>query len=113
MTKSLHFWLLPILLTLFGVLLWWTVVASFDRSVADAVRALWPDPWFKATLIDFYNNQFLIFLWIAYKERTWMRIIIYGMLSIGLGSFTSIGYVLYQFYRHRDLAAVITKRTSV
>jgi len=31
-----------------------TVRASLDRGVVTAARALWPEPWFRATLADAY-----------------------------------------------------------
>ena len=50
-----------------------TVVASLDRGVFRAGAELWPDPWFRATLADAYFGFLAIYLWVAYRETTWLR----------------------------------------
>ncbi len=73
-----------------------TLVASLDRSVMDAMRALGPDPWFMATLCDTYFSFITIYLWIAYKETGWFARILWFFLVMILGTFAIASYVLIQ-----------------
>jgi hypothetical protein len=48
-----------------------TVWASLDRDVLSAARALWADPWGRATLFDAYFAFAAVWLWVAARERSW------------------------------------------
>lgn len=90
-------WLLIVLCTLVIVCMTWiTVVASLDRSVMEAGRGLWPDPWFRATLMDAYFGFLTFFGWVAYKERTWTARCIWFVAIMCLGNFAMSGYLLWQ-----------------
>lgn len=99
---------------LFIALLWATTTASYEESVFAAIKRIPNDKWFTATIIDFYNNQLLIFFWMVYKEKNPLTILTLFVLSICFGSFTSIGYLLYQLYKHKDIqqALIFSKRKS-
>lgn len=84
-----------ILLSMLGV----TTVASFDRSVFEAGVDLWADPWFKATLADAYFGFLAVYLWIAYKERTWGRRVLWFVLLMLLGNIAVAVYLLIQLFR--------------
>ena len=45
-----------------------TIAASLERSVLEAGRGLWPDPWFRATLADAYIGFVIFYVWVAYKD---------------------------------------------
>lgn len=62
-----------------------TGVASLDRGVFAAGSALWPDPWFRATLADAYFGFLTVWVWVAYRERTvWARLAwLAGFLTLG------------------------------
>ena len=62
-----------------------TTIASLDRGVLEAGAELWPDPWFRATLADAYLGFLVIYLWIAYKEATWARRVLWLVLLMMLG----------------------------
>lgn len=98
---------------MFLLLLYITIQASLGENVITASGSLWKDDWFKATIIDFYNNQLIIFFWIIYKEVSILKLIVFLILSICLGSYFTIAYILFQFYKYRNFKKVIceTKRT--
>lgn len=86
---------LQVLFTLvFALLLAGTVRASLDRGVVDALRDLWPDPWFQVTLLDTYFGFLTVWLWIAWREPGIARKLIWAVLIAGLGNFAIAGYVL-------------------
>jgi hypothetical protein len=76
-----------------------TVVASLDRGVVTAARALWPDPWFRATLADAYIGFFTIWLWIAWRQRTVEARVLWLVLLFALGNIAIASYVLVQLLR--------------
>jgi hypothetical protein len=76
-----------------------TTVASLDRGVFEAGADLWSDPWFKATLADAYFGFLAVFLWIAYKERTLGRRILWFVLLMALGNIAIAIYLLIQLFR--------------
>ncbi|XP_073315522.1 uncharacterized protein [Primulina huaijiensis] len=56
-------------------------------------------PWMAATLVDFYINILVIGAWIVYKESNWIRAIIWIVLLVCLGSITTCGYIVLQFFK--------------
>ncbi|MDH3253976.1 MAG: DUF1475 domain-containing protein [Acidobacteriota bacterium] len=92
---SLKIVFLLVLLAMLAV----TTVASLDRGVFDAGADLWQDPWFRATLADAYFGFLAVYLWIAYKERTWGRRILWFVLLVTLGNIAIAVYVLLQLFR--------------
>ena len=78
----------------FATLLAGTVWASRDRGVLDALREMWPDPWFKVTLLDTYFGFLTVWLWIAWREPGAVRKIVWAVLVAGLGNFAIAGYLL-------------------
>ncbi|XP_073031744.1 uncharacterized protein [Primulina eburnea] len=56
-------------------------------------------PWMAATLVDFYINILVIGAWIVYKESNWIRTIIWIVLLVCLGSITTCGYIVLQFFK--------------
>ncbi|MGF1614515.1 MAG: DUF1475 family protein [Gammaproteobacteria bacterium] len=96
-------------------MLWVTTTASLDRGVFLAVKELWPDPWFKATLFDAYFSFLTIYLWVAYRERhAWPRIVWFA-LFMGFGSMAAAVYILIQLFRLRrgdTVAALFSRRPA-
>ncbi len=78
-----------------------TVTASLDQGVFEAGSELWPDPWFRATLADAYFGFITIYLWIAYKERSWPARSLWFFLVMGLGNIAIAIYLLIQLFRLR------------
>ncbi len=76
-----------------------TTVASLDRGVLTAAAELWPDPWFKATLLDAYFGFLTVYVWIAYRERSWSARALWFALLMGLGNIAIAVYVLRALVR--------------
>lgn len=76
-----------------------TITASLERGVFEAGSALWPDPWFKATLADAYFGFITFYVWVAYKERTLAARLIWFVLIMCLGNIAMAIYVLNQLFR--------------
>ncbi len=76
-----------------------TTWASLDRNVLAAGRALWPDPWFIATLCDAYFGFLTFYVWVAYKERGWLPRAAWFVLIMALGNIAMALYVLIQVFR--------------
>ncbi|KAH6827889.1 hypothetical protein C2S53_016435 [Perilla frutescens var. hirtella] len=55
-------------------------------------------PWLSATLVDFYVNVIALSVWVAYKERTWIRAAIWIILLICLGSISTCTYIALQLF---------------
>jgi cell division protein FtsW (lipid II flippase) len=99
--KGLQVFFFLILLAMLAV----TTIASLDRSVFEAGADLWPDPWFRATLADAYFGFLVIYLWIAYKERTWSKRALWFVLLMTLGNIAIAVYFLIQLARLPGSAA--------
>jgi hypothetical protein len=76
-----------------------TAFASFHRGVLEAGADLWQDPWFKATLADAYFGFLVVYLWIAYQQRTWGRRVLWFVLLMLLGNIAIAVYVLIRLFR--------------
>lgn len=93
--RALSIWFVVVV----AVLLWATVTASRDRNVLVAAAELWRDPWGKATLLDAYFAFAVVWLWIAYREGTWLRRVVWAVAIAGLGNFAIAGYLLWALHR--------------
>lgn len=92
--------LLKLLFTaVLAVMTWVTVAATLDRGVFEAGRELWQDKWFQATLCDTYFAFLTFFLWVAYKERCFIRRAVWFFLIMILGNFAIAAYMLIQLFR--------------
>lgn len=59
-------------------------------------------PWMRATLWDFYANVMVIYIWVAYKEKSNFFKILWLVLLVCLGSIASSGYILIQLFKMKD-----------
>ena len=73
---------------------WATVVASAERSVIPAAADIWADPWGRATLFDAYFAFLTVYLWMAWREPTWPRRLLWLPLVLTLGNFAIAAYFL-------------------
>ncbi|WP_372717483.1 DUF1475 family protein [Novipirellula sp.] len=96
-------WILVTLcLIVIACMTWVTVMASLDRSVLQAGRGLWPDPWFLATLMDAYFGFLTFYVWVAYKEQRWIARVVWFVAIMLLGNFAMSGYLLWQLSKIKD-----------
>jgi hypothetical protein len=90
-----------------------TTIASMDRGVFQAVDELWPDLWFKATLMDAYFGFLTFYIWVAYKQRRWVAKVVWFLLIMAFGNLAMAAYVLIQLYRmapDESFETLLTKR---
>jgi hypothetical protein len=76
-----------------------TVSAAMERGVFTAGAELWSDPWFRATLADAYFGFLTVFVWIAYRESTWLARGAWFVLLMALGNIAIAAYVLIRLFR--------------
>ena len=76
-----------------------TVLGFRDRGLFEAGAALWPDPWFRATLADACFGFLIAYLWIAWKERSWGRRALSLVAVMSLGTMAVSSYLLIQLHR--------------
>ena len=86
-------------LAVLAAMLWVTWTASLDRDVLTAGRELWADPWGKATLFDAYFAFLTIWLFVAWRERTWLSRILWLLAILVLGNFAIATYFLIALFR--------------
>ncbi len=89
-----------------------TVVAIQESSLMEAGSKLWNDAWFRLTLADAYFGFLILYLWVAYKERTlWSRIAWFA-LFMTMGNMAVAAYILIQLsrVRHGNLAESLLLR---
>lgn len=75
-----------------------TVRASLVRPVWDNAHLL-TDPWFIATLCDAYCGFLMFSLWVAWREPSLGRRLIWFAAIMLLGNFAMAAYVLLQLAR--------------
>jgi len=78
---------------------YFTLTASLERSVLAAGKELWPDAWFKATLVDTYCAFLTIYAWMFYKERSWAARALWLLLVLVFGTFAYAAYLLIQLFK--------------
>ena len=99
MKKSLFVLFTVILLSMMAMTFW----ESMNRSVFQAGRGLWPDPWFLTTLLDAYFGFIIFYVWVAYKERTTLSRILWFLLIMALGNMAAAFYILLQLGKLRSV----------
>lgn len=60
------------------------------------------EPWFRATLVDFYFNITIISAWVIYKENNLFRSVAWIFSFILLGSIATAFYVFLQLNRLKE-----------
>jgi hypothetical protein len=57
------------------------------------------EPWFRTTLVDFYDNIAIISFWVVYKENNWLKGFLWIMAFIILRSIATGFYVFLQLMK--------------
>ena len=86
-------------LLVLAVMLAATVSASLHQSVLTALKLLWPDPWFRATMADAYFAFLFFWFWLAWREDSLPAALTWLILILVLGNFAMAGYVLLELRR--------------
>lgn len=98
----------------FLLLLALSVRASLVRDVFDN-GSLMNDVWFQTTLFDAYLGFLTVYVWIAWKERTFLRRLVWFLLVMAFGNMAISAYLLWQLFRlprGSDLSMILTLRNE-
>jgi len=76
-----------------------TIRTSLMEPVWIALPRILQDPWTVATFYDTYFAFLTIWIWMAYKEKTWPSRILWLVLVLTLGNIATSLYILIQLYR--------------
>lgn len=82
-----------------GLMLYVTGAASLDRGVFTAGGALWPDPWFRATLADAYCGFLTFYAWVFYREPSRAGRMLWFVAIMLLGNIAMALYMLALLFR--------------
>lgn len=92
---------LAALFALIGVSIWATghqsVVVAINDLIANPAGN--NNPWLVATLFDAYFGFLWFWLWVAYKERSWLARAVWLLLILLLGNMAMAAYMLIQLWR--------------
>jgi predicted permease len=86
---------LGVLITMLSVTGWASSIMMFWRTPQSVVL----HPWFIATLFDTYFGFLTFWLWLAYRERSWLARILWLIAILLLGNIAMSCYVLRIVWR--------------
>lgn len=95
--KKLIVFFCVVLLSMLVVTTWASLYESVFVGGAKIIR----EPWGIATLFDTYFAFLTFYLWVLYKEKTFLLKIIWLALIIFLGNIAMAIYVLIKIYKLR------------
>ncbi len=86
---------------LVGASVWATGHQSIAVAIADLVAnpAAGNNPWLVATLFDAYFGFLWFWLWVAYRETSWLARGVWLLLILLLGNMAMAAYVLIALWR--------------
>jgi Protein of unknown function (DUF1475) len=91
--------LILIFALILACMLYATISAGLEKNLWVAGGTLWPDAWFRATLLDAYCGFLTFYIWVAYKERRLSYRVLWFVLIMALGNIAMSTYVLIQLWR--------------
>ncbi|HAY84002.1 MAG TPA: hypothetical protein DCY42_03485 [Chloroflexi bacterium] len=77
-------------LAMTGVLVYGFTVGDFSADGAELLQ----NPWGVVSMVDLYTGFTLFSAWIIYREKSWVRSVVWVGLMMVLGFFTGSLYVL-------------------
>jgi hypothetical protein len=84
-----------VLVSMIAVTIW----ASGDKNVLMAFVDLWADPWGRATLFDAYFAFLTFYLWVAYRETSWIARVFWFLYIVAFGNIAMATYLLWRLWR--------------
>lgn len=115
MERSIHYFLAALFTFVLLAMLSITITASIDQNIFEAVGNMWPNWWFKATLVDAYFGFLTFFIWVAYKElRLWRKLLWFALIML-LGNLAIPAYMLIEIYKLQagdTFATLLTRRNG-
>jgi len=80
-------------------MLWVTSWASGQCPMFSIPRSVWAHPWFIATMFDAYWGFTTFFVWVAYKQTSWVAKIGWFVAIMVLGNIAMASYWLNELFR--------------
>lgn len=105
--------LIGLFTAVFCIMMFVTIRASLERGVFDNA-ALMGDVWFQATLADAYLGFITFYVWVAWREQSTARRVVWFVLIMTLGNLAMSVYVLILLLKlppDSDLRAVLDTRS--
>lgn len=101
MKLGLTLFSLAVLAALIGVSIWATGHISIVPAIDDVMQrpSEGNTPWLIATLFDAYFGFLWFWIWIAYKEPSWIARVVWLALVLALGNIAMAVYMLIQLWR--------------
>jgi hypothetical protein len=96
--------LIGLFASIFAAMAFITIAATLQRGMLTAGSDLWPDYWFRATLMDAYFGFITFYVWVAYKEQTNVARAAWLLAILLLGNFAMSTYVLRQLAKTRPFS---------
>jgi hypothetical protein len=94
-------------------MLWVTSWASLQCPLFAVPRSVFTHPWFIATMFDAYWGFITFFVWVSYKQTSWLARLAWFLAIMLLGNIAMSAYCLSELLRtprHGGLAEVLTVR---
>lgn len=92
-------WFLRILFgVVLGSMLWVTSWASLQCPLFGVPRDVFTHPWFIATLFDAYWGFITFFVWVAYKQTSWLARGAWLVAILLLGNIAMAAYCLSELF---------------
>ncbi|MDA8791833.1 DUF1475 domain-containing protein [Bacteriovoracaceae bacterium] len=88
---------------LFFIMLATTFWAGFQQNLLTDFGWTTSPMWFKATLVDFYLNQLILFLWVWVLEDNFLIKLIWFVLFICFGSMGTALYIIIRLVQNKPL----------
>jgi len=111
MIVFLRIFFIVVLVSMLAVTSW----ASTHVALWELPGEIWRHPWFIATLFDAYWGFFTFYLWLAWRERTLLRQVVWFVLIVLLGNIAMAGYMLWIVFRlptSASMADVLLRRSA-
>jgi hypothetical protein len=86
--------LTTVCLAVLALMLYVTVSASLQQNIISATRELWPAFWFRATLADAYCGFLFFWLWVAWREQSVAKGVLWFILIAALGNIAMASFLL-------------------
>lgn len=73
--------------------------AASKIAIWDSVKQMWPDPWFKITMIDLYIGFVAVACIIGNREKSVAKTSLWVVVLAGLGNMATLLYLIIELAR--------------
>ena len=80
---------------------------SAAGGFGDDFSALWALPWGRVSLIDLYAGLAIFGAWVAYREKSLSRTVIWSIALLTLGNLAAGVYLVWAAHNSDDVAALL------